>query len=114
MIRTMRSATRGILVAALALGVTGCTTSDDNNLEKALVKINRRLDAIDKQLAQGVPAAAGAPGAPQRGAAAAGRAPQQRPPGPDPAAVYAVPIEGAPFVGTKDAKITVVAAFEFA
>jgi protein-disulfide isomerase len=109
--RTMSTATVGILAAVAALGVAGCMTSDDQNLEKSLVKINRRLDAIDKQLAQGVPA-----GAPARGAAAApGRpAPQQRPPGPDPATVYAVPIDGAPFVGASDAKITVVAAFEFA
>lgn len=110
MTRTMSTATVGILAAVAALGVAGCMTSDDQSLEKSLVKINRRLDAIDKQLAQGVPA-----GAPERGAAAAGRpAPQQQPPGPDPTAVYAVPIDGAPFVGTADAKITVVAAFEFA
>jgi protein-disulfide isomerase len=117
MTRTLRSATLGILAAAVgiaAIGAAGCTTPDDNNLEKALVKINRRLDAIDKSLAQGAPsgAAAAAPGAPQRGAA--GRAPQQRPAGPDPAAVYAVPIDDAPFRGAPDAKITIVAAFEFA
>ncbi|HUH02008.1 MAG TPA: hypothetical protein VML75_08415 [Kofleriaceae bacterium] len=106
----MSTATVGILAAVVALGVAGCMTSDDQSLEKALVKIDRRLDAIDKQLAEGTPA-----GAAQPGAAAAGRpAPQQRPPGPDPATVYAVPIDGAPFVGTEHAKITVVAAFEFA
>jgi protein-disulfide isomerase len=107
----LRSATLGILAAAVAMGATSCATPDDNNLEKALVKINRRLDAIDKTLDQGV---AAAPGAAQARGAAGRPPPQQRPDGPDPAAVYAVPIEGAPFRGAKDAKITVVAAFEFA
>ncbi len=40
--------------------------------------------------------------------------PTRRPPGPDPEAVYAVPIEGSPSEGPKDAVITIVKAFEFA
>ncbi|GAB4542545.1 MAG: hypothetical protein Tsb0020_54880 [Haliangiales bacterium] len=38
----------------------------------------------------------------------------QRPRGPDPDAVYAVPIDGSPFEGPANAKVTIVKAFEFA
>ena len=38
----------------------------------------------------------------------------QRPPEPDPALVYAVPIDGAPVKGPADAAVTIVEAFEFA
>jgi len=40
--------------------------------------------------------------------------PPRRPTRPDPAAVYSVPVDGSPFVGPANAKITIVKSFEFA
>jgi protein-disulfide isomerase len=39
---------------------------------------------------------------------------EAEPPGPDPSAVYSVPVDGSPVEGPDDAKITIVKAFEFA
>ena len=92
----------GAIVASAIVGlaVMGCTRDDDSVKEK-LESIDKRLEGIERALA--------------RGAGAAGRrGGQQQPRGPDPATVYSVPIEGAAWEGTNDAKITVVEAFEFA
>jgi protein-disulfide isomerase len=99
-----------LAVAALSLaGGIGCQ-KDDRSMETALQRIDDRLAKMEAQLARAAPARAGAaaagPGAPSRRPA--------RPPGPAPEAVYSVPIDGAPFVGAKDARVTVVEAFEFA
>lgn len=40
--------------------------------------------------------------------------PPRRPNRPDPAAVYSVPVDGSPFVGPANAKVTIVKSFEFA
>ena len=40
--------------------------------------------------------------------------PTPRAPGPDPLTVYAVPVAGSPFIGPKNAKVTLVKVFEFA
>ena len=95
-----------LTASALAIaGVAGCQ-KDDKSMEAALKRIDDRLKNIEDKLEKGVPAA-------RPGAAAAARG-QGRPPGPDPAAVYSVPIDGAPFKGAEHAKVTIVEAFEFA
>ncbi len=90
-------------MASLAFGVGGLTACQPNNsgVAEELKEINERLDKIEQLAAAG------------GGAGAARRAPQ-RPRGPDPAKTYSVAVEGAPFKGNKDAKITVVKAFEYA
>jgi protein-disulfide isomerase len=76
---------------------------------------NRRLDEISKDIKEikqtvaALKASGGAVGA-ARGAAQR----PQRPPGPDPSKVYAVPIGDNPYQGAENAKVTVVEAFEFA
>lgn len=86
-------------------GVAGCQ-KDDKSMEAALKRIDDRLSSIETKLDK-------APVA-RPGAAAAGQPRNARPPGPDPASVYAVPIDGAPYIGAEHAKITIVEAFEFA
>lgn len=88
--------------AVAGLVVLGCTRDDDSVKEK-LESIDKRLEGIERAIARGGGA----------GAARGAQRPQQ-PPGPDPAAVYAVPIEGAAYEGSANAKITVIEAFEFA
>lgn len=92
-----------ITVATVSLLALGCQKTGSAGLEEKLDSIDKRLASIEAKLEKGVPAAAG-----QRGA--------QRPsrPRPNPQDVYAVPIEGAAYKGAKNAKITVVEAFEFA
>jgi hypothetical protein len=68
-------------------------------------KLNERLDKIEKMIA----ANCGGGGRP-------GAAGQQRPqrPEPDRAKTYAVPIDGDPFEGPADAKVTIVKATDYA
>ena len=69
-------------------------------------KINERLEKIEKMIATSCGGGGGR----------AGAQPNQRPPRPgaDPAKTYAVPIDGDPFDGPADAKITVVKAYDYA
>jgi len=90
----------------LQLGISGCERQQDADLGKKLDSIDKRLASIEEQIKQG--------GVGRAGAARPERARPQRPPGPDPAKVYSVPIDGAPVVGPANAKVTVVEAFEFA
>ncbi|HTM22225.1 MAG TPA: hypothetical protein VL172_17015 [Kofleriaceae bacterium] len=100
----------------MALLAMACESSPDNEVVNQLKDMNKRLKSIEAKLdnqAKGGPAigAAGARGAPgQR----PGMDPSGRPPGPDPAEVYAVPIAGAPYLGPEKAKVTIVEAFDFA
>ena len=66
-----------------------------------------RLERVEKKLDQLIASGGG------RGAGAAG---QQRPqrPEPDRAKTYAVPIDGDPFDGPADAKVTLVKAYDYA
>jgi hypothetical protein len=93
------------LAGLLAAGLIGCTKSDDAVVKK-LDEISKKLDKLDdieKKLAAG---AIGRPGAAR---------PQGPQPGrPDPSKVYSVAVDGAPSRGAKDAKVTIVEAFEFA
>jgi hypothetical protein len=93
----------------VAVGLSACQ-KDDSAVVKKLDEIagleRQQLDkltSLEKQLASG-----GRPGAarPQPGG--------PQPGSPDATAVYAVPVEGAPSRGNKNAKVTIIAAFEFA
>jgi len=98
-------------VAAVAVLGTACEKSTDSEVVSKLKDIDKRLRGIEARLDKGVPTA-GAAGAAGRGAA--GQMPQGRPPGPDPATTYAVPVAGAPWRGAEHAKVTIVEAFDFA
>ncbi len=91
-----------LFLPALGLLLTGCHR-DDSLVADKLDKVIKQNDEIIDLLKKG-------------GAAARGAAGAQRPqrPRPSPEEVYAVPLEGAPFVGNKEAKVTIVEAFEFA
>jgi protein-disulfide isomerase len=91
-----------LFVSALGLLLPGCRR-DDTLVAEKLDKVIKQNDQIIDLLQKG--------GAGARGAAGAQR-PQR--PRPSPEEVYAVPLEGAPWVGNKDAKVTIVEAFEFA
>jgi protein-disulfide isomerase len=89
-----------VLSGLVAGGVSmlSCQPVQDENVNKKLDEISKKLDALDKKVGAGGMQA-------QR---------PQPPPGPDPNAVYAVPIEGSAVSGPKTAKVTIVEAFEFA
>ena len=89
-----------IAISALSLLALGCQQQANQGLGERLDSIDKRLSSIEEKLEKGVPS--------RRGAQKPSR------PRPNPKDVYAVPIEGAAFKGAKNAKITVVEAFEFA
>ena len=86
-----------------AVAVFGCQR-DDAPLRKEVADLkagqDKILEAI-KNMPKGAAAGAARPQRPQR-------------PRPDAKSVYSVNIAGAPYKGAKDAKVTVVEAFEFA
>ncbi len=75
-----------------ATSTSNAASGDVKKLSKQVRKMDKRLKKIERLLAQYLNA----------------------PPEPDPAAVYSIPIDGDPYKGEKDAKVTVVKAFEFA
>ena len=85
-------------LALIAIALLTACQSDNRNVEKKLDELNKKVDSL----------IAGGGG---RGAAA-----QQRPsrPEPDKAKTYSVPIEGDPFDGPADAKVTLVKAYDYA
>lgn len=91
----------GLLLAA------GCT-KDDKSLESHLASIDSQLESLRGDMAELKKAGM------VRGAAARGAARPPRPRGPDPQAVYAVPIDGAGQRGPSNAKVTMVKGFDFA
>ncbi|HTM22224.1 MAG TPA: DsbA family protein [Kofleriaceae bacterium] len=107
------------IAIALLLGTTAaaCESSPDSEVVNQLKEMNKRLKSVEARLdasARGgggpMVGERGGPGAPAAGAAGAG----QRPPGPNPAEVYAVPIDGAPWEGARDAKVTIVKGYDYA
>lgn len=86
-----------LVLLSLVLGAAACQ-SENRNLERKLDEINKKLDAI----------ASARPGA------VAAAQPQRQRPEPDRNKVYAVPVDGDPFDGPADAKITVVKAYDYA
>jgi len=90
-----------LFLSTLCLLLPGCTLErDDSKIADKLDQIIKKQDEIIGKLDRG-------------GARGAGGARAQRPRAAS-TEVYAVPIEGAPWVGNKDAKVTIVEAFEFA
>lgn len=88
------------LAGALAATASSCT-SDNRGVDEKLTQIVQRLDRIERNLASG-----GGGGA--RGAA------QQRPPEADRSKTYSVPVDGNPYSGPADAKVTIVKGYEYA
>jgi protein-disulfide isomerase len=88
---------KSLVLLLAALSVTACQP-DTKNLERKIDDLSKKVD----QLA----ASGGRPGA----------APQQRPQRaePDRAKTYAVPVDGDPFDGPADAKVTLVKAYDYA
>jgi len=108
----------GILVTGVAVGLFGWACQrEDHTLAERLNQIDQKLKDIDAKLASGGGAVGGARAAGARADArpnkGARQAPQQRK-GPDPSLIYSVDISGAAYEGVKDAKVTIVDAFEFA
>lgn len=89
----------------IALGAMGfACQKDESQTAETLTQIDQRLQRIENNMRTARPAGARARG--QR------RAPQRR--YPDPKTVFSVPVDGLPYQGGKDAKVTIVEAFEFA
>ena len=87
---------------ALALaGFAGCQ-QDNRNLEKKIDDLTAKVNDLQTSMKQ---VAAGRPMQPQ----------QQRPqrPQPDPTKAYAVPVDGDPFEGPADAKVTIIKAYDY-
>lgn len=93
----------GPWIVSLSVLLLGCTR-DDSKMAEKLDQMIKKQDQILTLLEKG------------GGPAAARNAAAQRPQRARPASteVYAVPVDGAPSVGPKDAKVTIVEAFEFA
>jgi protein-disulfide isomerase len=94
---------------ALALaGAAGCQ-QDNSEVLARLDALNVKVDSLQKNMdglgakVQQVAAAAGRPMQPPR--------PQR--PQPDPSKSYAVPVDGDPFDGPADAKVTIVKAYDY-
>jgi protein-disulfide isomerase len=93
------------LLMAASVFIVSCQ-QDNKNVERKLDELSKQVAALDKKIDQ-VGAAAGRAG---------GQQPQQRQrrPEPDPKDVYAVNIEGDPFIGPADALVTIVKGYEYA
>jgi protein-disulfide isomerase len=88
-----------LLLAAICVSATACQ-SDTKALEAKVDQINKKLDDLIKS------------GGARPGAAAA---PQRAPrPEPDRAKTYSMPVDGDPFDGPADAKVTLVKAYDYA
>jgi len=92
-----------VLVAAICVFATACTNESGHNanLEAKVDQINKKLDDLIKSGGVGRPGAANAqPRAPR--------------PEPDRAKTYSMPVDGDPFDGPADAKVTLVKAYDYA
>jgi protein-disulfide isomerase len=97
---------KNLVLMVGALAIAACSP-DTKNLEKKVDELNKKLDQL---IANGG-------GGGNRGAvgAAAGAQPQRaQRPEPDRAKTYALPVDGDPFDGPADAKVTVVKAYDYA
>lgn len=93
-----------LLLSLFALLPLSACTRDDTQYSKQIADNTRKLDEILKNQHDIMNML--------RSGARGGGRPQPR--RPDPKDVFAVPIAGSPWIGTKDAKVTLVEAFDFA
>jgi len=85
----------------VAIVVVAACQPDQRNIEKKLDDLTKKVDDLSKAVAQGRVGAAAQPARPPRAE-------------PDRAKTYAMSIEGDPFDGPADAKVTVVKAYDYA
>lgn len=88
-----------LVIAALSGGCPKPQKSSAGPSAKQVEELGKRVDSLDARLAKIETLLAGA---------------LDEPAEPDPAAVYAVPIDGDPYVGAEHARITLIEGFEFA
>ena len=100
----MRRITILIAAGAMALGLAACQKDTGSGLAEKLDQIDKRLASIETKLEKGA-----GPGAARGGK---GKPPSR--PRPDAKTTYSVPVEGNPYSGPADAKVTIVKGFEFA
>jgi protein-disulfide isomerase len=91
---------RAHLLLAALLPLAACQ-ADQKNLDNRMDRIEKKLDALIASGGRGAAPGAAALPRPQR-------------PEPDRAKTYAVPVDGDPFVGPADAKVTIVKAYDYA
>jgi protein-disulfide isomerase len=87
------------LIVAAWSGVAACT-QDTRSIDDKLTQISARLERIERSVG--------------RGGGAAGGAQPQRPPEPDREKTYSIAVDGNPFSGPADAKVTIVKGYEYA
>ena len=88
-----------VLMAAALSGVAACA-QDTRSIDEKLTQISARLERIERNIG--------------RGGGAGGGAQPQRPPEPDREKTYSMSVEGNPFTGPADAKVTIVKGYEYA
>jgi protein-disulfide isomerase len=95
------------LASTLALALTGLAgcQQDNRNLEKKIDDLTAKVNDLQVNLPKQIAAAGGGmrPSQPQRPAR----------PQPDPSKAYAVPVDGDPFEGPADAKVTIIKAYDY-
>jgi protein-disulfide isomerase len=100
---------KNMFLLLAALSVTACT-NDAGQVEKDIHELKADIKEMKAMLAQGGGARGAAPGA-----AVGGAQPQrQQRPEPDRAKTYSLPVDGDPFDGPADAKVTIVKAYDYA
>lgn len=92
----------GLIASVFVLGAVGCTP-DTKNSERKLDEMQKDIRDIKASLA-----------ALQKGGMGAGAAQRPQRAEPDRSKTYAVPIDGDPFWGPADAKVTLVKAYDYA
>ena len=90
---------RNLVLLTATAGVLAACQPDTRNIDKKLDAIQAKLDQLERKVGPG-------------GAGAA--APRAARPEPDRQKTYAVPIDGDPFDGPADAKVTLVKAYDYA
>src|SRR5689334_18114212 len=86
---------------SLAVLLLAACQADQKNLNDKLDKLDKKLDALSAQVGRG-------------GGGAGAQAPRPARAEPDRAKTYAVSVDGDPFDGPADAKVTVVKAYDYA
>jgi len=93
--------TMKLFTVLLAVVTLAACQNDTKNLNDKIDKLDKKLDAILAQRGNG-------------GGGAGAAQPRAARPEPDRAKTYAVSIEGDPFIGSADAKVTLIEAFDYA